>query len=77
MDRSRLTEALTWTTSSGIGIGISAGAALAGAVVDAAGAERSFTVPVAAGLLVAVLVLLCSRWLRPKAEISRSAARPA
>jgi MFS family permease len=64
VDPARLTEGLAWT-SSGIGIGVSLGAALAGAVVDAAGAQPAFSVPVSAGLSAAVLVLLCSRWLRP------------
>jgi MFS family permease len=64
VDPTRLTEGLTWI-GSGIGIGVSAGAAIAGAVVDAAGAQGSFSVPVTAGLLAAVLVLTCSRWLRP------------
>ena len=64
VDPARLTEGLTWTNS-GIGIGISVGAALSGAVVDAAGAQRGFAVPAAAGILATVLVLLCSRWLRP------------
>jgi MFS family permease len=64
VDPARLTEGLTWT-GSGIGIGVSLGAAVAGAVVDAVGAGRGFTVPVSAGLLAAVLVMLCSRWLRP------------
>ena len=44
---------------------VSVGAALSGAVVDAAGAQRGFAVPAAAGILATVLVLLCSRWLRP------------
>jgi MFS family permease len=64
VDPARLTEGLTWTVS-GIGVGVSAGAAIAGAAVDAAGAQRAFAVPVSAGVLAAVLVLLCSRWLRP------------
>jgi MFS family permease len=74
VDPARLTEGLTWTAS-GIGIGASAGAAIAGAAVDAAGAQRAFSVPISAGLLAAVLVLLCSRWLRPAVEISRAVDR--
>jgi MFS family permease len=72
VDPARLTEGLTWTVS-GIGIGVSAGAALAGAAVDAAGAQRGFAVPVSAGLLSAVLVLACSRWLRPVGELTAAA----
>jgi MFS family permease len=67
VDPTRLTEGLTWI-GSGIGIGVSAGAALAGAAVDAAGAQRGFAVPVIAGVLAAVLVLACSRWLRPAVD---------
>jgi len=48
--RSALTEALSWTTT-GLTLGVTAGSALAGAAVDAWGAERAFVVPaVAAGL---------------------------
>jgi MFS family permease len=64
VDPTRLTEGLTWM-GSGIGIGVSIGAAISGAVVDATDAETGFTVPVSAGVLAAVLVLACSRWLRP------------
>ena len=73
VDAARLTEGLTWI-GSGIGGGVSAGAAIAGAAVDAGGAQRAFSVPISAGLLAAVLVLLCSRWLRPAVRLSRSAA---
>lgn len=64
VDPTRLTEGLTWIASA-IGVGISAGAAISGAMVDAAGAQRAFVVPVSAGAGAAVLVLACSRWLRP------------
>jgi predicted MFS family arabinose efflux permease len=69
VDPARLTEGLTWMVS-GIGIGVSAGAALAGAMVDAVGAQHAFAVPVAAGTLAAVLVLACSRWLRVAVTIA-------
>ena len=64
VDPARLTEGLTWTVS-GIGVGVSAGSAISGAAVDTAGAQRAFAVPVSAGILAALLVLACSRWLRP------------
>ena len=52
--RSALNEGLTWT-STGLTLGVTAGAALAGAAVDAWGAETAFLVPAvgagAAGLL--------------------------
>ena len=69
----RLTEGLTWI-GSGIGIGVSAGAALAGAAVDAIGAQRGFAVPVIAGVLAAVLVLACARWLRATVDAGHAPA---
>jgi MFS family permease len=65
----RLTEGLTWVAST-IGIGVSAGSAIGGAAVDAFGAEQAFVVPVGAGALAAVIVLLGSRWLRPVEKVS-------
>ena len=64
----RLTEGITWVSSS-IGIGISAGSALAGTAVDAIGPRHAFVVPVAAGALAAVIVLVGARWLRPERPI--------
>jgi 8-oxo-dGTP pyrophosphatase MutT (NUDIX family) len=69
VDATRLTEGLTWVASS-IGIGVSAGAAIAGAVVDAIGARHGFVVPVASGASGAVIVLIGGRWLQPKADSS-------
>lgn len=46
---SRLTEALTWTTT-GMSVGIAPGAAVVGAVIDSHGASVGFLVPLAAGL---------------------------
>ncbi|MBD8606571.1 MFS transporter [Aeromicrobium sp. CFBP 8757] len=51
---SRLTEALTWTTT-GMSVGIAPGAAAVGAVIDAHGASAGFLVPLAAGLAAAVV----------------------
>lgn len=47
---SRLTEALTWTTT-GLAVGVAPGAAVAGWVVDEHGASAGFLVPLAAGLI--------------------------
>jgi MFS family permease len=60
----RLTEGLSWVAST-IGIGVSAGSAIAGAAVDAIGAQRAFVVPVAAGAAASVIVLLGAHRLRP------------
>jgi MFS family permease len=46
---SRLTEALTWTTT-GMSVGVAPGAAVAGTVIDAHGAAAGFLVPLVAGL---------------------------
>ena len=51
---SRLTEALTWTTT-GMSVGIAPGAAAVGAVIDAHGASAGFLVPLAAGLAAAIV----------------------
>lgn len=51
---SRLTEALTWT-STGLAIGVAPGAAVAGAVVDRFGPSAGFAVPLVAGLVAAVV----------------------
>ncbi|KQP24818.1 MULTISPECIES: MFS transporter [unclassified Aeromicrobium] len=50
----RLTEALTWT-STGLAIGVAPGAAVAGAVVDRFGASAGFAVPLVAGVLAAAV----------------------
>jgi MFS family permease len=54
--RSALTEALSWTTT-GLTLGVTAGSALAGAAVDAWGAQSAFAVPAAAAGLAGLLAL--------------------
>lgn len=51
---SRLTEALTWTTT-GLAVGIAPGSAVAGWVVDHHGASAGFLVPLVAGLVAAAV----------------------
>lgn len=51
---SRLTEGMAWTTT-GMAAGVAAGAAVAGQVIDAAGGRAGFYVPLAAGLLTALV----------------------
>ena len=46
---SRLTEALTWTTT-GMAVGVAPGATIVGMVIDAHGAAAGFAVPLVAGL---------------------------
>jgi predicted MFS family arabinose efflux permease len=60
----QLTEGLTWLTS-GILIGVTAGTALSGWVIDAAGAGRACYVPVVSGAIAALSAYAGARWLRP------------
>ncbi|PKH35916.1 MFS transporter [Pseudomonas sp. 43NM1] len=53
---SRLTEGLTWMTT-GISIGVALGGVLAGVIIDAFGARAGFGVPIAAGLVMVIIVL--------------------
>ena len=71
----RITEGITLFTT-GLGVGLAPGAALVGIVVDRSGASDGFWVPVAAGLLGAVVALLSPRGLRPR-SLSRVDGRVA
>lgn len=66
--RHQLTEALTWVGTS-IGIGASLGASVAGARVDAAGADAGFVVTVAAAWFATLLTLAASRMLYRQAAV--------
>jgi MFS family permease len=48
---SKLTEGLTWLTT-GLGVGVAAGAAVSGAVVERFGVQAGFTIALAAGVLI-------------------------
>ncbi|MEH3033158.1 MAG: MFS transporter [Aeromicrobium erythreum] len=61
---SRLTEALTWTTT-GLAVGVAPGAAVSGAVVDRAGASAGFLVPLVAAALATLVVWAFSRRISP------------
>jgi MFS family permease len=54
---SRLTEGISWV-STGIGLGVAPGAAVAGRIVDARGASAAYVVPLAGGALAALVALL-------------------
>lgn len=71
---SRLTEGLTWV-STAMGVGVAAGAAVAGSVIDSGGAHVAFRVPVGAGLIAVLVVLAGSRWLRPTSAVEAAAVR--
>jgi MFS family permease len=65
--RSALTEALTWVVT-GLTLGVTAGSALAGAAVDAWGAETAFAVPALSAAVAGVLALAGAPLLRRPAE---------
>ncbi|CAG9000326.1 MAG: hypothetical protein CENE_02321 [Candidatus Celerinatantimonas neptuna] len=59
----KLTEGLTWMTT-GISIGVALGSAISGRIIDVYGARAGFGVPIAAGLVMVVVVLIGLRALR-------------
>lgn len=63
VSRAALTEALTWVVT-GLTLGVTAGSALAGAGVDAWGAETAFAVPALSAALAGVLALAGAAVLR-------------
>jgi predicted MFS family arabinose efflux permease len=63
----QLTEGLTWLATTGILLGVTVGIALAGWIIDAAGAARAFYVPVVSGAVAAAAAYAGARWLRPAA----------
>jgi predicted MFS family arabinose efflux permease len=68
--RTKLTEGMTWT-STGLAVGVALGSSAAGWVVDAAGAEAGYAVPVAAGVIAAVVAVLGYRRLLGSAPAAR------
>lgn len=68
MPRAALTEGLAWTMT-GLTLGVTAGAAIAGAAVDAFGAQGAFVVPAAGAALAGVLALLGAPLLRTPTEV--------
>ncbi|WNV75529.1 MFS transporter [Geodermatophilus sp. DSM 44513] len=63
--RTALTESLSWTTT-GLTLGVTAGSALAGAAVDAWGAQAAFAVPAVAAGLAALVALAGAPLLRDR-----------
>ena len=73
MDRAALNEGLAWV-STGLTLGVTAGAALAGAAVDAWGAETAFAVPAAGAGLAGLLALSGAGLLRRPAGVAEPVA---
>ncbi len=71
--RGVLTESLAWTIT-GLTVGVTAGSALAGAAVDAWGAEQAFAVPAVAAAVAGLLALLGAPLLRPSAAEAQATA---
>ncbi len=67
--RSKLNEGLTWTTT-GLTLGVTGGAALAGAAVDAWGAQTAFLVPALGAALAGMLALGGAVVLRRPAAVA-------
>ena len=65
--RSRLTEGITWT-STGLAVGVAAGAAVAGRVIDVHGASAAFSVPASAAAVAAAVAFFGHRRLLPAPE---------
>ncbi len=63
MPRGALNEGLTWT-STGLTLGVTAGAVLAGAAVDTWGAESAFAVPASAAAVAGLIAVAGSLLLR-------------
>lgn len=66
-----LTESLAWTIT-GLTVGVTAGSALAGAAVDAWGAEDAFAVPALAAALAGLLAVAGAPLLRERARVPQA-----
>ncbi|WP_369174927.1 MFS transporter [Streptomyces sp. R28] len=71
--RGQLTEGMTWT-GTGLTLGVSVGASVAGAVIDSSGAMTAFLLPASAAVAALGIALLGHRRLR---SASASASAPA
>jgi uncharacterized membrane protein YjjP (DUF1212 family) len=70
----RITEGISILTT-GLGVGVAPGAALAGIVIDRAGPSPSFWVPVVAGLVAAAIAFLTALVRTRTGDSSRHAAQ--
>ncbi|SDN77289.1 Predicted arabinose efflux permease, MFS family [Klenkia soli] len=74
--RAALNEGLTWTTT-GLTVGVTAGAALAGTAVDAWGAQPAFLVPALGAASAGVLALVGGLLVRGSAPVEAVPVSPA
>jgi predicted MFS family arabinose efflux permease len=75
VSRASLTEALTWVVT-GLTLGVTVGSALAGAAVDAWGAETAFVVPAMSAALAGLLAVLAAPLLRAPARADAVVPEP-
>ena len=75
VSRSALTEALSWI-STGLTLGVTAGSAVAGAAVDAWGAQAAFAVPASAAAVAALFALAGGRAVRERPAVVGSQVEP-
>jgi MFS family permease len=73
--RASLTEALTWVVT-GLTLGVTVGSALAGAAVDAWGAETAFVVPAMSAALAGLLTVLAAPLLRRPGRVDAVVPEP-
>jgi len=67
------TEGLSWLLT-GIGAGVGISSAVAGQVIDAAGARAGFLVSLGAGALFAAVTFSGARWIGPDATVDEEVA---
>ncbi|CCO45128.1 conserved membrane hypothetical protein [Vibrio nigripulchritudo SOn1] len=70
---SKLTEGLTWMIT-GLGVGVSMGAALSGWVIDEYGVQGGFQITLVAGGAVLVIAMLCHHLLTKKPHLQTTNA---
>lgn len=67
----RLTEAITWTVT-GLLLGVAPGNALAGHAVDRYGSSDAYWVPVAIGIICALVASVAVTFARPKVRFAHN-----
>lgn len=73
--KAALTEGLTWATTA-ITVGVTAGAAVAGVLIDSVGADLTFLLPAGAAVFTAVVSVIARPWLRRTPSESPGSGEP-